>query len=120
MDGINPTLAFAALFFGLSGNAHHATQDHSMSVEVSGEADCPALVVSADSQQPQNLESWTEALQDSLASAYALPGMTEPALGDTALAKDQSDPIARRMLPVAATNAPIADPATEPCAGPAR
>jgi hypothetical protein len=30
MDGINPTLAFAALFLGLSGHPRDAAQDHRM------------------------------------------------------------------------------------------
>jgi len=112
MDAINPTLAFAALFFGLSG--HHAMQDQSTNTGVSDEADCPAIVITTNAPQRRNLESWTEALQNGLAGAYALPGMNEPALEDTALAKGQSDPVARRMVPVAATGS-AAEPATDPC-----
>ena len=112
MDGINPTLAFAALFFGLSGNAHHATQDQQL--ELQSAIDCPVLTITGD-PAPSNLESWIEALQDSPASAYALPRMTEPTPEDTALAKDQSDPIPRWMVPAAAQG-PAADSAADPCA----
>lgn len=44
MDAINPTLAFAALLFGLHGNPQ-ATSDHSINAQI---AERPACVSAAD------------------------------------------------------------------------
>jgi hypothetical protein len=40
MDGINPTLAFAVLLFGLSGNAHDGTHQ-SIKAQIEDRAGCP-------------------------------------------------------------------------------
>jgi hypothetical protein len=64
MDGINPTLAFAALFFGLSGHPHGAAErpvesDHSSNWESSADPsdqpvgylfDCPGAAVAVDDE----------------------------------------------------------------------
>ena len=81
MDGINPTLAFAALLFGLSGNAHHAAQDTATNIGIENGAGCPALIVAVEPP----------------ASAVAPARQAEG-----------SDPIVRHNVPVA--NARPADP----------
>jgi hypothetical protein len=52
MDGINPTLAFAALLFGLHGNPQEATHQSAMSVQVEQPAGCAAV---ADVDDPVQL-----------------------------------------------------------------
>ncbi len=50
MDGINPTLAFAALFLGLSGHPREATPDLNQQAAISVPADfaCATMAISAD------------------------------------------------------------------------
>jgi len=64
MDGINPTLAFAALFLGLSGHPRDVAQipvepEHSVAWQFSGSSDqqvgylidCPAVTIAMDGQE---------------------------------------------------------------------
>lgn len=57
MDGINPTLAFAALLFGLSGNPQGATQQSALNVQVEAPAACAAL---SDAGDPAPLPQGTD------------------------------------------------------------
>jgi hypothetical protein len=43
VDGINPTLAFAALLFGLSGNPQGATHHSATDAQMQEPAECAAL-----------------------------------------------------------------------------
>jgi hypothetical protein len=43
MDGINPTLAFAALLFGLSGNPQDTTHHSTIDAQVQEQADCAVV-----------------------------------------------------------------------------
>jgi hypothetical protein len=43
MDGINPTLAFAALLFGLHGNPQDAADHSAMNAQVEQPARCAAM-----------------------------------------------------------------------------
>jgi hypothetical protein len=103
MDGINPTLAFAALFFGMSG-AHNATQDSPTQSELQSLIDCPALMLTASSAP----DTWTKVFEDSLTDFDLAPaptnGLEEPA--------DASGLLQRQIVPVATmiTTAPEADP----------
>jgi len=49
MDGINPTLAFAVLFFGLSGNAPDATHQPPTRAQI--EDGCPTHMPAGDPVQ---------------------------------------------------------------------
>ena len=49
MDGINPTLAFAVLFFGLSGNAPDTT--HQLPTRAQIEESCPTQMPAGDPTQ---------------------------------------------------------------------
>lgn len=51
MDGINPTLAFAALLFGLSGNPQDTTHQSAMNTQVQERAGCAAVAVVGDPAQ---------------------------------------------------------------------
>jgi hypothetical protein len=52
MDGINPTLAFAALLFGLHGNPQEATPQSAMNLQVEQPVGCAAV---ADVDDPAQL-----------------------------------------------------------------
>jgi hypothetical protein len=113
MDGLNPTLAFAALFFGLSG-AHTATQDPPAQPELQVLIDCRAMMLTAemltaDPTRSSAPDSWTKVLEDSVAGLGPAP-VTTTALGEPA---DASHLMQRQIVPVATitvTKAPAADP----------
>ena len=108
MDGLNPTLAFAALFFGLSG-AHNATQDPPAQPELQALIDCPAMMLTADPTLSPAPDTWTQVFEDSVAGLDPAP-VTTTALGELA---DASQSMQRQIVPVAtmtATKAPEADP----------
>jgi hypothetical protein len=104
MDGINPTLAFAALFFGLSSNAHHAQQTAPAQVEWQSELDCPALMISGDPAPSPTQKTLIEAFEINLPDGVAVHEKAS-----------SSDPIARRMVPVV-HKLRSGDPEPEPCA----
>jgi hypothetical protein len=108
MDGLNPTLAFAALFFGLSG-AHNATQDPLAQPELQALIDCPAMKLTADPTPSSAPESWTKLFEDSVAGHGPAPVATT-ALGEPA---ESSYLMQRQIVPVATitvTTGPEADP----------
>ena len=49
MDGINPTLAFAALLFGLSGNPQDTTHHSTVDAQIHGQDDCAVVAEVGDS-----------------------------------------------------------------------
>jgi hypothetical protein len=110
MDGINPTLAFAALFFGLSSNAHHAAPP--AQIELQNAIDCPALVMSGNPAPSPTQQTLAEAFEidlDGIAEAEAKSSETN------ASGPIKPDPIVRQMVPVA-SNLPSVDPEPDPCA----
>ncbi|HET6160834.1 MAG TPA: hypothetical protein VFE34_20990 [Dongiaceae bacterium] len=124
MDGVNPTLAFAVLLFGFSGNTH----DPPTNAEIESEAGCPTLMIARDAPQPSIQETWTEAFQNSLESAPAA-AVDEQLAGSVfrqiegpqpnsdlapVAAADGSDPIMRRIFPVG-TNLLAVESETDPC-----
>ena len=72
MDGLNPTLAFAALFFGLSG-AHDATQDPPPQPVLQALIDCPALMLTAQPIPSSDPDTWTKVLEESVADLDLAP-----------------------------------------------
>jgi len=52
MDGINPTLALAALLFGMSGNPQGTTHHSTVDAQIQGRDDCAAI---ADVGNPAQL-----------------------------------------------------------------
>lgn len=48
MDGINPTLAFAALFLGLSGHPHEAVPQQQAAIVLPADFGCAAMTTAAD------------------------------------------------------------------------
>jgi hypothetical protein len=127
MDGINPTLAFAVLFFGLSGNGRDAADDPPMEVEVEAQSGCTVLMIAGDFAQPP-IETWAEAFWNSGANALALPEVIEPKwtgsafpesdgteLDDVApVAVASADPVMRQAVPTG-MNGITADPESGPC-----
>ena len=109
MDGINPTLAFAALFFGLSSNAHHAPQTSQARFELQNAIDCPALVISGDPALSPTQQTLIEAFEINLPQAAAVDEKS------TILHRSNPDPIVRQMVPVA-SKLPAEDPEPDPCA----
>src|SRR5262245_66282553 len=95
MDGINPTLALAALFFGMSG-AHHGTP--SAERAVFSTVDCPAMMLSSSVQASPGPDAWSQAFEIDAPDANTA---TRP------------DPIIRRTVSVAETW-PTAEPEAEP------
>jgi len=96
MDGINPTLALAALFFGMSG-AHHGAQ--TAETAVYNAADCPALAFTSSMTAAPGPDEWSQAFEIDAPDA-------NPA--------KKPDPIIRRTVSVAETW-PTAKPEAEPC-----
>jgi len=45
VDGINPTLALAALLFGMSGNPQDTTNHSTVDAQIQGQAECAAVAV---------------------------------------------------------------------------
>src|SRR5262245_27436167 len=91
MDGINPTLALAALFFGMSG-AHHGTP--STETAVYRTADCPALTLTSGVQATPGPDDWSQAFEIDAPD-------TNPV--------EKPDPIIRRTVSVA-DSWPTAEP----------
>lgn len=56
MDGINPTLALAALLFGLSGNPQGATHHSATSAQIQERTDCALVHVGDPAQLPQGAD----------------------------------------------------------------
>lgn len=122
MDGINPTLAFGVLLFGLSGNARDAANDPATTVDVERGSGCPTLMVAPDPSQTAAMEPWA-AYWNSAASASALPDVMDPKWIDFAFPEIESldpsgsDSIKRQVIPVA--NVLAMGPESDPC-GPER
>jgi hypothetical protein len=130
MDGINPTLAFIALLFGLSGNARDVTHDLPARAEIDGGSGCSALMVAGDLAQPPSQEQWTKEFWTTAAGGSTLPDLFFPSWVDSALVaikgsqpprdlpqvarSDGSDPIMRRTVS-AGTNVRAAIPGLDPC-----
>ena len=51
MDGINPTLAFAALLFGLSGNPQDTTHHSTVDAQIQEQTGCAVVADVADAAQ---------------------------------------------------------------------
>ena len=51
MDGINPTLAFAALLFGMSGNPQDTTHQSAMNAQVQEPTECAVVANVANPDQ---------------------------------------------------------------------
>jgi hypothetical protein len=130
MDGINPTLAFVALLFGLSGNARDAANDLPAGIEPDGASGCPAPMVAGNPPQPPGPETWAEEFWNTAASGSTLPDLIDPGWIASALvaikghqpssdaapvALDHgSSPLMRRIVPTA-TNVLAANPGSNPC-----
>ena len=122
MDGINPTLAFAVLFFGISGSPRDEAIDTKSNIDGNDWSSCPALVFahdislySAESGEvsaprlPEVMDpGWSDA-------AFPVAGIAEPVDNDPDLS---FGPIARRIVP-AGTAISKTDRMSEPC-GPKR
>jgi hypothetical protein len=114
MDGINPTLAFVILLYGLSGNAPDAANDPAAEINVEDGSGCSVLMITGDPPEPASKESWTGAFWDSAISASVLPDVIDPKWADAAFPKieradptgapallmvdQRSDPIVRRTV----------------------
>jgi hypothetical protein len=130
MDGINPTLAFAVLFLGLSGNAREAPDDLATKAELEAEAGCSVLMIGIDPPQPPAIETWADAFWSS-AGEPGVPEVMGPKWTDSellgiedwepaadpalAMLDGASDPIARQAVPVSTTLLAPASQA-DPCA----
>jgi hypothetical protein len=120
MDGINPTLAFAVLFFGLTGNAREAPDDPATEVHLDG-AGCPALTIAVDPSRPPAIETWDPAFWSSAADTSRVPDVIEPNWSyaapvgnDDAVAMASADPVIRQVVP-AGINGTAATPEDDPC-----
>jgi hypothetical protein len=110
MDGINPTLAFAALFFGLSGNARDAANDQSAALEIEDGSGCPTLIVSKDPAKLPGQEMWAEEFWSTAARGSTSPDLIDRSWVETALIDiNGSQPVAASE-PVATVPAPWIDP----------
>ena len=130
MDGITPTLAFAALFFGLSGNARDAANDQSAAFEIEQGSGCPTLIVAEDpaklpSQEMWAEEFWSTASRGSDSSELLDPSWMESALietkrsqlaGELAATAEGGgpDPVMRRIV-TTGSNLLVATSETDPC-----
>ena len=56
MDGINPTLAFAALLFGLHGNPQDTTHQSAINTQVQEKAGCAAVSAVDPVQLPRGAD----------------------------------------------------------------
>jgi len=127
MAGINPTLAFAVLFLGMSGNQNEPAQEASIGTSGSG---CPGATIAEELAQPPAPQTWTETLLSAAGDTAALPDVTEPtwsdsaspAVSDSEPQPDVSspdpasgpDPIKRNAVP-ASMSALDVDPGVDPC-----
>lgn len=134
MDGVNPTLAFAVLLFGLSGNARDATNSPPIESELDGGSGCPALMIETEVPEPASREILAETFWNGVAEAPDIPVVRDPTwadpafpgmdgatpTGDSALATGASgsDPLRRRNVPAGAGGM-VGNPDGEPC-GPVR
>lgn len=104
MEGINPTLAFLALMFGLSGNAREdAANDPAANVDMErGAGGCPTLMIASNPPQPSSQQTWEnwEAFWDSAGSASALPDVIEPKWVDPASSEIEASEVAGDRVPV--------------------
>jgi hypothetical protein len=131
MEGINPTLAFLALMFGISGNARDdAANDPAMNIDIDRRAGCPILMITGDPPQPASEQNW-EAFWDSAGSGAILPEVIDPKWADpgfpelvvsepagdlASLALDHgADPIERQPVPTSQSVA-ATDIKDAPCA----
>jgi hypothetical protein len=130
MDGINPTLAFAVLFLGLSGNAREAPDDPATKAEFEAEVSCSVLMSAIDPPQSPAIETWAEAFWNSAADPGG-PEVMESKWTDSdllefedpepttdlasALLDGGSDPIVRQAVPVSASLLAASAPG-DPCA----
>lgn len=131
MEGINPSLAFLALMFGLSGNARDdAANDPATNIDIDRRAGCPILMITGEPPQPASEQNW-DAFWDSAGSAAILPEVIDPKwaepaspefvvaepAGDLALvALDHgADPIVRHMVPTGQSVTAV-DIKHDPCA----
>jgi hypothetical protein len=127
MAGINPTLAFAVLFLGMSGNSNEPAQEASIGTSGSG---CPDVSIADELAQSSATQTWTETVLSAAGSSAALPDVAEPkwsdfsssAVSDSEPTPDVSspdptggrDPITRSAVP-ASMSAHDVDPAVDPC-----
>jgi hypothetical protein len=111
MDGMNPTLAFAVLLFGLSGNTRDDTVDPTM--EADRGSGCPLLMIVANPPAPASQTDLAAAFElgDGEANISPLPDVAEPAWVNAGPAplNDGADPMMRRMA-LAGMNAAEPDP----------
>ena len=130
MDGINPTLAFVALLFGLSGNPRDAANDLPAGIELDRAFGCPALMVAGNSPQPPGPETWAEEFWNTAASGSTAPDWMGRSWMESALVAvkgshagddlspvarhDASHPIMRRPVSAGAI-VPAAIPRIDPC-----
>ena len=127
MAGINPTLAFAVLFLGMSGNSNEPAQQASIDTSGSG---CPDVTIAEELAQPPAPEPWTETLLSAVGDTAVLPDVTEPTWSDSASAATSdseppadvastdsvggSDPITRNAVPASMSALDVA-PGVDPC-----
>lgn len=99
MDGINPTLAFLALMFGISGNARDdAASDPAMNIDLDRSAGCLALMIGGHPPQPESRHGWET----------FLPSAGGPSVGGAATAPEWAKPIPADIANSAFTGDPMA------------
>lgn len=122
MDAINPTLALAALLFGLSGNARDAVNDQSAALETEDRSGCPTLILAGDPAQPPSQEMWDDEFWNTASRGSNLPDLTDPSWMESTLleikraqAMNQgSEPIMRGAV-TAGKNVSVPTPWIHPC-----
>ena len=102
MDGINPTLAFAALFFGLSGNPRDANNDQTAALEIEDGSGCPTLIVSGEPAQLPSQEMWAEEFWSTATSGATLPDSIDSSWTETALLETKRSQLLADPVPAAA------------------
>jgi hypothetical protein len=75
MDGINPTLAFAALLFGLSGNPQDTAHQSAMNAQVQEQANCAVV---SDAGDPAQLPQGTDPIVRRSAPAASTSTAPDP------------------------------------------
>lgn len=102
MDGINPTLAFAVLLLGISGNAREAPDNQL--AELSAATGCPAATFAVEPQPLLPPEGAPRIVWSDRSSDPPVPDVIVP---DWA---DGTDPIARNMTDTGLTSGSDGDP----------
>ncbi len=130
MDGINPTLAFIALLFGLSGNARDVTYGPHAAAEIDGGSGCLVRMLAGEAPRPPSREQWAKEFWSTAASGSIVPDLMDPSWVDSVLASikgsqprsdlppmaghNGSDPIMRRTVSAGAIVL-AAIPRSDPC-----